>query len=42
VTSPYATLAEQQDADTRAAQDIAERIRIALAVYFHQHAKTAQ
>jgi LPS-assembly lipoprotein len=42
VTSPYATLAEQQDADTRAAQDIAERIRIALGVYFHQHATLAQ
>jgi LPS-assembly lipoprotein len=42
VSSPYATLAEQQDADARAAQDIAERIRIALGVYFHQHATAAR
>jgi LPS-assembly lipoprotein len=32
--SPYATLAAQQDADKRAAQDIAERIRLDLAAYF--------
>lgn len=32
--SPYATLAAQQDADMRAADDIADRIRLDLAVYF--------
>jgi LPS-assembly lipoprotein len=36
VASPYATLVAQQDADKRSAQDIAERIRIKLAVYFEQ------
>jgi LPS-assembly lipoprotein len=36
VTSPYATLVAQQDADKRAAQDIAERLRIDLGVYFEQ------
>jgi LPS-assembly lipoprotein len=39
LTSPYATLAVQQDADRRAAEDIADRIRIALAVWFAQQAK---
>jgi LPS-assembly lipoprotein len=39
LTSPYATLAVQQDADRRAAEDIADRIRIALAVWFAQEAK---
>ena len=34
VASPYATLAAQQDADKRSADDIAERIRTDLAVYF--------
>lgn len=34
VASPYATLTAQQDADTRAAQDIAYRIRTDLAVFF--------
>ena len=36
LSSPYATLAVQQDANKRAADDIADRIRIALAVYFAQ------
>jgi LPS-assembly lipoprotein len=39
LNSPYATLAVQQDADRRAAEDIADRIRIALAVWFAQQAK---
>ena len=34
--SPYATLAAQQDSDKRAAQDIAERIRIDLATFFRR------
>ncbi len=34
--SPYATLEAQQDADKRAAQDIAERIRLDLAAFFRQ------
>jgi len=38
VTSPYATLVAQQDAEKRAAQDIAYRIRTDLAVYFAQAA----
>jgi LPS-assembly lipoprotein len=37
--SPYATLTMQQDADRRAANDIADRIRIDLAVWFAQQAK---
>jgi LPS-assembly lipoprotein len=41
VTSPYATLAAQKDADTRSAEDIAYRIRTDLAVYFSQDAKRA-
>jgi LPS-assembly lipoprotein len=36
VSSPYATLAGQQDADKRAAQEIAERIRLDLGVYFRR------
>ena len=36
LSSPYATLAVQQDANKRAADDIADRIRVALAVYFAQ------
>ncbi|MDE1938357.1 MAG: hypothetical protein KGI68_05005 [Alphaproteobacteria bacterium] len=39
LSSPYATLAVQQDADKRAADDIADRIRIDLAVYFSQQPK---
>jgi LPS-assembly lipoprotein len=39
LSSPYATLAVQQDADRRAAQDIADRVRIDLAVWFAQQAK---
>ena len=34
VTSPYSTHSAQQDADVRAAQDIAERIRLDLGVFF--------
>jgi LPS-assembly lipoprotein len=33
-SSPYSTLSAQQDADKRAVQDIAERIRIDLGVFF--------
>jgi LPS-assembly lipoprotein len=36
VSSPYATLSAQQDSDKRAAQDIAERIRIDLAAFFRR------
>ncbi len=39
LASPYATLAVQQDSDRRAAEDIADRIRIDLAVWFAQQAK---
>ena len=35
--SPYSTLEGQQDADKRAAQDIAERIRLDLGAYFRTH-----
>jgi LPS-assembly lipoprotein len=38
VSSPYATLVAQRDADERAAQDIAYRIRTDLAVYFGREA----
>jgi LPS-assembly lipoprotein len=38
VASPYATLVAQQDADARAAEDIAYRIRTDLAVFFAQAA----
>jgi LPS-assembly lipoprotein len=38
VSSPYATLVAQQDADKRAAEDIAYRIRTDLAVFFEQAA----
>jgi LPS-assembly lipoprotein len=34
--SPYSTLSAQQDADKRAAQDIAERIRIDLGAFFRR------
>ncbi len=37
VQSPYATLSAQQDSSKRAAQDLAERIRLQLAVWFRQH-----
>lgn len=36
VASPYSTLSAQQDADVRAAQDIAERIRMDLAAFFRR------
>jgi len=39
LSSPYATLTVQQDADRRAAEDIADRIRIDLAVWFSDQAK---
>lgn len=39
LSSPYSTLAVQQDADRRAAEDIADRIRVDLAVWFAQQAK---
>ena len=42
VQSPYATLVAQQDADKRAAEDIAYRIRTDLAVFFAQNAKSAR
>jgi LPS-assembly lipoprotein len=37
VTSPYATLSAQMDASKRGAQDLAERIRLQLAVWFRKH-----
>jgi len=39
VTSPYATLVAQQDAQKRGAEDIANRIQIDLAAYFAKHPK---
>ena len=36
VASPYATLAAQRDADRRAAEDMAERIRLDLGAYFRR------
>jgi LPS-assembly lipoprotein len=39
VQSPYATLVASQDSSKRAAQDIAERIRLDLGVWFRQHGK---
>ncbi|HEY4077719.1 MAG TPA: LPS assembly lipoprotein LptE [Rhizomicrobium sp.] len=39
VQSPYATLSAQQDSTKRAAQDMAERIRLDLGVWFRQHQK---
>jgi LPS-assembly lipoprotein len=39
VESPYATLIAQRDADTRAAYDIAYRIRTDLAVFFQEPTK---
>lgn len=42
VTSPYATLVAEQDAQKRGAQDIAYRIQIELSAYFTKHpAQTA-
>lgn len=38
VASPYATLVARQDAQKAAAQDVADRIRIDLGVYFLKHA----
>ncbi len=37
VQSPYATLAAEQDSSKRAAQDMAERIRLDLGVWFRRH-----
>jgi LPS-assembly lipoprotein len=37
VQSPYATQVAQMDASKRAAQDLAERIRLQLAVWFRAH-----
>ena len=37
VQSPYATNVAQMDSSKRAAQDLAERIRLQLAVWFRQH-----
>jgi LPS-assembly lipoprotein len=39
LSSPYATLVAQQDASRRSANDIADRIRIDLAVFFAQKAE---
>ena len=39
VQSPYATLMVEQDSSKRAAQDMAERIRLDLGVWFRQHKK---
>ncbi|MGD0191554.1 MAG: LPS assembly lipoprotein LptE [Rhizomicrobium sp.] len=39
VSSPYSTLVAQRAAEEHATEDIANRIRIALAVYFHNQAK---
>jgi LPS-assembly lipoprotein len=39
VQSPYATLVAEQDASKRAAQDMAERIRLDLGVWFRQRKK---
>lgn len=39
LSSPYATLVAQRTADRHAAEDIADRIRIDLAVFFAQQAK---
>jgi LPS-assembly lipoprotein len=37
VASPYATLAARQDAQKRAAQDLAQRIQLDLGVWFARH-----
>jgi hypothetical protein len=39
VSSPYSTLVAQQAAQQRATEDIANRIRIDLAVFFHNKAR---
>jgi LPS-assembly lipoprotein len=39
VTSPYATLVAKQDAQKRAAEDIAQRLRLDLGVYFARRAR---
>jgi LPS-assembly lipoprotein len=39
LASPYATLVDQQDADQRAADEIADRLRIDLAAYFARGAQ---
>ncbi len=40
-TSPYATVVAEQDASERAAGDIAERLRVELAVFFSEMAPVA-
>ncbi|HEV2563138.1 MAG TPA: LPS assembly lipoprotein LptE [Rhizomicrobium sp.] len=42
VTSPYATLVAQQDAQKRAADDIAQHLRIDLGIYFARRARGGQ
>ena len=42
VTSPYGTLTAQQDAQKRAADDIAQRLRIDLGIYFARRARGGQ
>src|SRR5471032_1778918 len=42
VTSPYATLVSEQDANKRAAQDMAERIHLDLGVWFRRTKSTDQ
>ncbi len=42
VQSPYSSLIAQQDADRRAAEDIAERIRLDLGVYFDRQRAIAR
>ncbi len=37
VSSPYATLTAEQDAQKRAAQDLSQRIRLDLGVFFARH-----
>ena len=39
-TSPYATVVAEQDASNRAAGDIAERLRVELAVFFAEEASS--
>jgi LPS-assembly lipoprotein len=39
VSSPYSTLVAQRAAERRATEDIANRIRVDLAVFFHNRAK---
>ena len=39
-SSPYATVVAERDANDRAANDVAERIRTELALYF-RHAESA-